>query len=230
MAKPLPSARDLEIWRQARHDLMDWQYRGLVGALESTGHRIVGRWLESYRASTILEIGCGHGHHTMYTDARPAVYIGLDSSMSLLGTARQRAPGTRLVNGDACALPIANRSIDCVISMYCFEHLERLPECLAEVRRVLRPGGPLFVGLPAEGGLLYGIGRFFTTKRYMERKYGLDYDAIVKWEHCNTAHEVTRALAAQFTIRRRNFVPFRVPSVHLSAVICYECVSSTEAA
>ena len=109
--------------------------------------------------------------------------------------------------------------MDCVLSVYCFEHLRRLPVCLSEIRRVLKQEGELLVGLPAEGGLLYGIGRRLTSKPYMERRYNINYDSIVRWEHWNTCHEVIAAIERSFNISCLQYLPFFIPSVHVNVIV-----------
>jgi len=219
-----PSQRDLEIWKEVRNDLIDWQYRGLSGFFQAAGHRLIGRWARQYTHRLILEIGCGHGHHLRYDRNAYAGYVGLDIEYNFLCTLRERYRGTYVVNGDAYELPFRDESVDCVLSVYSFEHLRRLPVCLSEIRRVLKQEGELLVGLPAEGGLFYGIGRRLTSKPYMERKYGINYDAIVQWEHWNTCNEAVRMIRAEFRIKEIAYVPFRwLPTTHLNVITCLRC-------
>lgn len=222
--RPRPSDRDLAIWAKINEDLLDWLYTGLTGHFQVAGHRLIDRWARLYTEKVVVEIGCGHGHHLQYGGNNYKCYIGLDMEYNFLCTLRERFTGMRVVRGDAYMLPFRDRSVDCVLSVYCFEHLRRLPECLEEIRRVLKPNGELLVGLPAEGGFLYGLGRRMTSKRYMERKYGIDYDAIVHWEHWNTYNEVVDTLESQFHIRKRRFLPFScLPSVHANVIGCLQC-------
>ena len=213
-----PSDRDLAIWAKVNEDLLDWLYAGLTGRFQIAGHRLIDRWAMPYADKVVVEIGCGHGHHLRYGGNDYHRYIGLDIEYKFLCTLRERFPGTRVVNGDAYALPFRDQSVDCVLSVYCFEHLRQLPDCLREIRRVLKPEGELLVGLPAEGGLLYGFGRWLTSKPYMERKYGIDYDAIVRWEHWSTCLEVVEEISHEFSIRRLRYLPFLIPSVHFNVI------------
>jgi ubiquinone/menaquinone biosynthesis C-methylase UbiE len=165
-------------------------------------------WAKGYANSIILEVGCGHGHHVRYGENKYKTYIGLDVERKFLQTVKSRFPGTVLINGDVYSMPLRDNSVDCVLSVYCFEHLRRLPLCLAEIHRVIRPEGLLLIGLPAEGGLLYRVGRSLTSKPYMERRYGIDYNAIVQWEHWNTFKEVVEMITEQFDIIEKKFIPF----------------------
>lgn len=217
-----PSQRDLEIfYSMAGKDLLDKLYTGMTGSFQIAGHRQIARWASCYTNNVVVEIGCGHGHHLQYGNNQYACYFGLDIEYDFLHTLRERFPGTHVINGDAYALPFKDHSVDRVLSVYNFEHLRHLSACLKEIHRILKPDGELLVGLPAEGGLLYGIGRWLTSKRYMERKYSIDYMAIVHWEHWNTYKEVVGMLKAQFVIITRWFIPFWfLPTVHANVIGC----------
>jgi len=216
-----PTDDDLSVWSTINKDLLEWLYTGMTGRFQIAGHRLIDSWAKSYRDKVILEIGCGHGHHLQYGGNDYQSYIGLDIEYKFLRTIRERFPGTWVVNGDAYALPFRDQSADCVLSVYCFEHLRRLPDCLTEICRVLKPEGELLVGLPAEGGFMYGLGRRLTSKRYMERKYGIDYDSIIRWEHWNTLNEVIDIVKKQFLIKDVRFIPFSfLPIVHFNVIVC----------
>jgi len=223
--KPRTQPAKYELWQSIQHELLDHLYTGLTGRFQIAGHRLIDRWARAYADKVVLEIGCGHGHHLRYGGNDYRCYIGLDIEYKFLCTLRERFPGTQVVNGDAYALPFQDQSIDCVLSVYCFEHLRRLPDSLSEIRRVLKPEGELLVGLPAEGGFLYRLGRRLTSKPYMERKYGIDYDAIVRWEHWNTFNEVVEMLQTQFKITKSRFIPFPfIPTVQVNIIGCLRAV------
>ena len=224
-----PTQRDLLIWESVKYDLLDHLYDGLSGRFQIAGHKIIDHWAKSYVNKIVLEIGCGHGHHLLYGSNLYTRYIGLDIEYKFLRTLKDRFPGKMVVNGDAYALPFRNASFDCVISVYNFEHLRHLAESLAEIRRVLKSDGELVVGIPAEGGFVYGLGRRLTSKRYMERKYGIDYNAIVRWEHWNTCREVVEEIAHQFSIRSVRYLPFFIPSVHLNVIVVLKAFPKQDA-
>jgi ubiquinone/menaquinone biosynthesis C-methylase UbiE len=214
-----PSERDLAIWAEINQDLLDWLYTGPTGHFQSSGHRVIDEWGRKYSDGVVLEVGCGHGHHLLYGRNEHRQYIGLDVEYKFLCKLRKRFEGVRVVNGDAYALPFRDHSVDCVLSVYCFEHLRQLEKCLREIKRVLRPSGELLVGLPAEGGLLYGLGRRLTSKRYMEQKYKIDYNSIVQWEHWHTCKEVIDTIKEYFHVITMRHLPFLIPSVDFSVIV-----------
>jgi ubiquinone/menaquinone biosynthesis C-methylase UbiE len=93
----------------------------------------------------VLEVSCGHGGGASYImrSLHPASYTGLDLNARAIELSRQRhnLPGLDFVQGDAENLPFDDESFDVVLnieSSHCYPHF---PRFLAEVVRVLRPGG-----------------------------------------------------------------------------------------
>lgn len=93
----------------------------------------------------ILEVGCGHGGGASWLarTLKPAGYTGLDLNPTGIRFCRQRhaVPGLEFVQGDAENLPVPDASFDAVLnveSSHCYPHF---PRFLAEVARVLTPGG-----------------------------------------------------------------------------------------
>ncbi|MYW94643.1 methyltransferase domain-containing protein [Amycolatopsis rubida] len=90
--------------------------------------------------SRVLDLGCGQGSITT-TLAPNCHVIGLDIHHPLLPTAST----VDYINATAYALPFATASFDVVFSHALFEHLADPAAVLAEIRRVLRPGGHLAI-------------------------------------------------------------------------------------
>ncbi len=93
----------------------------------------------------VLEVGCGHGGGASYLTRTfaPTSYVGLDANTAGVTFCRHRhqVPGLQFVHGDAEDLPFPAESFDAVInveSSHCYPHFDRF---IAEVARVLRPGG-----------------------------------------------------------------------------------------
>jgi SAM-dependent methyltransferase len=90
----------------------------------------------------LLELGCGTGEYTARLAASGAHIAAIDISADLLHLAERRGLPSRIVffRGDAERLPFPDASFDAVAGNAVLHHL-RLGPALAEVRRVLRPGG-----------------------------------------------------------------------------------------
>jgi SAM-dependent methyltransferase len=94
-------------------------------------------------AGRVLDVGCGEGQvarHVTRTVAGSTV-VGVDPSVAQLVVARERGGGPMYARGAADALPLDDGSCDAVVACLVFEHITAVDEALAEVARVLRPGG-----------------------------------------------------------------------------------------
>jgi ubiquinone/menaquinone biosynthesis C-methylase UbiE len=93
----------------------------------------------------VLEVSCGAGGGASYIvrTLRPAFYTGLDLNPASIDLCRKRhiLPGLDFVQGDAENLPFADQSFDAVINVEASHQYPRFGRFLAEVARVLRPGG-----------------------------------------------------------------------------------------
>ncbi len=93
----------------------------------------------------VLELGCGAGVPITEHLARHYRVIGLDLSPGQLDMARRCVAAAAFVRGDMAALSFASASFDAVVAFYAIIHVPRDEhgQVLAEVFRVLRPGGLL---------------------------------------------------------------------------------------
>lgn len=98
--------------------------------------------------SVLLDVACGGGLLSPYLAGSGHRHIGLDLSSTALRQAAQH--GVTGVRGNALALPFADASADVVVAGEVLEHVPGLPAVLAELVRVLRPGGTLVLDTIAD--------------------------------------------------------------------------------
>jgi len=100
---------------------------------------------EGLRGKKVLEASCGHGGGASYLARtfQPQHYTGLDLNPSGIRFCQQRHQVDRLnfVQGDAENLPFEPDTFDAVINVEASHCYPTFPRFLAEVARVLRPGG-----------------------------------------------------------------------------------------
>ncbi len=106
-------------------------------------------WLDPRPGEAVLDVGCGSGAAVAFVAGQVGPSgraIGLDRFPERLATAFARYPMVGLaapgaVGGEAQALPFADASFDAVLCVNVLEAILDRPRALAEMRRVLRPGG-----------------------------------------------------------------------------------------
>lgn len=103
-----------------------------AAALESSVREFSRR--HDFAGRTVLDLGCGTMPYRSMFTARGAKYVGADIS----GT-------PDLLIGPTGSLPIEDDSVDYVVSFQVLEHVRDVAGYLANIRRVLRPGGRLFL-------------------------------------------------------------------------------------
>jgi ubiquinone/menaquinone biosynthesis C-methylase UbiE len=107
----------------------------------------------------VVDVGCGAGTITVGMAASVGEVVGVDLDDSGFAAAREWAEARGVANvtfrpGSAYALPEPGRSADGVLAHSVLEALERPADALAEMHRVLRPGGIAGVACVDYGGLL----------------------------------------------------------------------------
>ncbi len=101
-------------------------------------HRIPGENLR------ILDLGGGMGRLAIPLSSKHRVILA-DLSMGMLQLAGENGTGFERVNCDAEELCFKNESFDCVLIIDLLPHVSNAMKMLAEIRRVLKPGGMLFI-------------------------------------------------------------------------------------
>jgi ubiquinone/menaquinone biosynthesis C-methylase UbiE len=102
------------------------------------------------RPGRVLDVACGPGIVAEALVGVAREIVGVDATPEMVALSRERlrkvgAPGASFHEGAAEGLPFEDRSFDAVVTRLSLHHFPRVPAALAEMRRVLRPGGRLVV-------------------------------------------------------------------------------------
>jgi SAM-dependent methyltransferase len=122
-------------------------------------------WLETTGIAArtdacVLELGCGLAQ---LRDVHPG-WRGLEFSETAVSRLRERDPGSRILQGDMQAIPVADATVDALFSWAAIEHVPQPERVMAEIERVLVPGGVALLA-PAWNC------RKWTVKRLQVRPY-----------------------------------------------------------
>jgi SAM-dependent methyltransferase len=152
-----PSIYEAEAAVEASH----WWFEGR--------RRLFGRILERYAVkpeSRILDAGTGTGANLrMLMERGYANALGLDFSPDAISFCVKKGLSVRL--GSLTEIPFEDRSLDFVLATDVIEHLDDDVGALAEIRRVLRPGGRVLITVPAFQSLWgYNDDRAHHKRRY----------------------------------------------------------------
>ena len=114
----------------------------------------------------VLDLCCGTGDVLLALKDHGAWILGSDFCHPMLIQCRRKNPGSPLFEADALALPLKNDSLDLITCAFGFRNLANYEKGLAELLRVLKPGGVAAIlefSQPTNRvfGALYG---FFSTR------------------------------------------------------------------
>jgi ubiquinone/menaquinone biosynthesis C-methylase UbiE len=115
-------------------------------------------WLGACQGDLLLDLGCGAGRHAFESLRRGCRVVAFDYSLAELKdvggmfVALEKEidrPWGRCANGDATKLPFPDKTFDRIIAAEVLEHIPADEAAMAELARVLKPGGTIAVTVPA---------------------------------------------------------------------------------
>jgi ubiquinone/menaquinone biosynthesis C-methylase UbiE len=147
----------------------------------SPWYQLVREYIGDVAGLRVLEVACGRGGFVRQLARAGASVTGCDFSSAALHTAssklflREAPPLAALVQGDAQSLPFADSSFDLVVSCETIEHLPQVQTAIAEMYRVTRPGGKLFLTTPNYFNFM-GLYEIYARFRHPARRDDQPFD------------------------------------------------------
>lgn len=168
-----------EIARSAALEYRHWWY--------AARRALVRRTVRDWPAGRAIDVGCGMGGNTAVLRELGWRAVGVEYTDTGADIAAGR--GIPVVQGDGRVLPIADASVDLVLSTDAWEHIDDDRAVARETVRVLRPGGRALIAVPAGMALWSGHDVALGHVRRYERQQladlatgaGLVIDDLRSW-------------------------------------------------
>jgi len=155
---------EVDGWTELAHDRLRLERRlaeregdsrrffaGVAGEWESLRRELYGdRFTEAALAAllpsdwVVADLACGAGDLAVRLAPRVAKVVAVDHSPEMLAAARRRARGVEnleIHEADLAKLPLADESVDAALLILALTHVDEPEAALAEMARILRPGG-----------------------------------------------------------------------------------------
>ena len=199
------SARAIELHTQWADAYADRYARAGAAPYESCfayGRHLLNGMLSRYLPADgsglrLLDVGCGTGHQMAMLRQRGYEVAGVDASEKMLEHARTNNPGAEIHCADVGDLPFETASFDYVICIEVLRHLSNSTPTVAEIARVLKPGGvalataaPLFnlnaywlvnrITTRVRIGNFRRLHQFFTTSPRLRRQFRAAGSSVVE--------------------------------------------------
>ena len=187
------------------------------GFIEKFNHNFSAKskFTEQTKKIRTIELGAGIGTHLKYENLQNQQYYCIELRANMINELRKLKKKVKIIKGDVQKKTIfKDNFFDRVNVIHVLEHLPKLPDCINETHRILKPSGVLQVVLPCDPGFLYSLGRKLSAKKIFEKKFKQNYDWFIKREHINSAEEIIELLKEKFYIVEQTYFPFFIKSIN----------------
>jgi ubiquinone/menaquinone biosynthesis C-methylase UbiE len=186
-------------------DHADWKYKGALGWVQQRRFRLVLDLMGSDRFPRLLELGYGSGVFLPELARHGSELAGVDVHDKMKEvTSALEANGVKatLKQGVGERLPFDDASFDGIVAVSVLEFVDDMDQTAQELRRVLAPGGSLFVITPGKSPVV-DLGLRLLTGKSAKQDFG------------NKRERVIPALERTFRVEKRIDYPKVAPGVKL---------------
>lgn len=196
----------------------DWWIEGFTNGVDPEyEEQIIPLAIEELSGrKVVLDVGCGDGQIARALASQGAQVLGIDPTQKHIDIANARGGGPLYQLGDATHLPVPDESQDAVVACLVFEHIDEVDAAIAEVSRVLKPGGQFSFFLnhpllqtPGSGWIddyildppeqYWRIGAYLVETETIEE---VEKDVFIRFIHRPLSRYVNALLAAGLSIER----------------------------
>lgn len=160
----------------ADHLIAGWSERGLARRLALVLRTIEAARIES--GSRVLDLGAGPGTYTRSLNQLGYRCYGLDYSLPVVKIAKNKDRSGGYLQGEAYHLPFQKDAFDALLCVGVLQSLQSIDVAIAEMQRVLRPGGYLLLDGLNSLFWLHGARSLKETVRGLEKRMSY-YDPFV---------------------------------------------------
>ncbi len=174
LRKPLRLLPKEVLVKTGRVDHADWNYRPLLGFVQTQRFRLCRRLLGSFTSGRLLEVGYGSGVFLpeLGTYARQLFGVDVHPFGGVVAAAlNTQSVSAYLVRASAEALPFADGSFDTLVAVSTLEFVPDLARGCAEMHRVLKRSGSLIVITPGASPII-DFGFKILTGEDAKRDFG----------------------------------------------------------
>lgn len=195
-------------------------YKGIMGKVQDIGHQYTQKYIS--KEDKVLEIGFGKGRSSNFFKWNKDNYYPTELNEKYI-TPKIWNLYKNATLADATSLPFEDNYFDKIVTVYNLEHIENIDKVFAEFKRVLKKDGEILIALPCEDGLLWNLGRELTTRRIFIKKYNINYDKVIAYEHVHNLEFLRRKIHVFFAVDEEKYYPFLIPSIDMNLIYTCKC-------
>ena len=168
------------------------------------------------RSGRMLDMGCGEGQVARLAAEKGLQVVGLDPAFTQVALAASRAGGPEYFQGSSTDVGLATACVDAAVACLVFEHIALIDPALAELERVMRPGGTFLLLLnhpllqtPGSGWIddqvldppeqYWRVGPYLSEANTMEE---VEQGVFIRFYHRPLSRYINAAIEAGFRLER----------------------------
>lgn len=207
------------------------QRSGFVGWGNSIIDRLVEKRASDKKKLDVIEIGGSSGEHLTFVNnfGEWNTYTIVDlipgaTNPKLYDTLKSKQ--IKFIKADARELPLQSSSFDLCILTCVLAHTAEPQAVVKEIKRVIKDGGKIVIGMPTDPGIVNRIIKKIITFPKMRKQGIVSPQYCYALEHINPIHNLLAILKEEFKNSNIKFsyFPFKIKSWNLNLVIVFECI------